>query len=456
MTCTGCAFEAPPDFAFCPRCGTRLGAPSAVPAPPAPAATARAPSPDAAGGDTDRRPVSVLFADLAGFTALGEALDPEDVRTFQDDLFRELRTAIERFEGFAEKFVGDAVMAVFGAPTAHEDDPERALRAALAMHERMAALNGVWERRIGRALALHVGVSTGPVVAGTLGAGDGAYAVTGDTVNTAARLQQAAPPGQTLASRAAYLLTQHAFAFEPAGELRLRGKAEPLAAFRVLGALETPRSPRGLEAHGLVGPVVGRDAELEQMEAAFRRVAAGHAEVVSLVGEAGMGKSRLVDELFARLEAAGRLRGATVRHTACSALGERTYGVLAAFFREGYGIAPADSLESARRKLTAGLEALGGGDEERARLSAVVGYVLGLASDQPQLQLDPEQLKRQIFRATRSLFERRLTRGPLVLRVEDLHWADAASVELLGFMADRLADRPFLLVFPCRPSFRVA
>ncbi len=453
MTCAGCAFEAPPDFAFCPRCGARLGAAPAASRAAAPEVGARASPPGPAEGDTDRRSVSVLFADLSGFTALGESLDPEDIRTFQDDLFREMRAAIERYEGFVEKFVGDAVMAVFGAPTAHEDDPERALRAALAMHERMAALDGVWARRLGRALALHVGVNTGPVVAGTLGAGDGAYAVTGDTVNTAARLQQAAAPGQTLASRATYLLTQHAFAFEPAGELRLRGKAEPLTAFRVLGALETPRSPRGLEAHGLAVPLVGRDAELGRLQAAFDGVAGGRAEVVSLVGEAGMGKSRLVNEFFARLEASGRLRSATVRRAACSALGERTYGVLAAFFREGYGITATDSLEAARRKLAAGLEALGAGAEERDRLSAVVGYVLGLPSDEATPQLDPEQLKRQIFYATRGLLERTMTRGPLVLLVEDLHWADAASVELLGVMADRLADRPLLLLVTCRPSF---
>jgi predicted ATPase/class 3 adenylate cyclase len=447
MTCAGCAFEALPDFAFCPRCGGRLGAAPGAPGRPSP----EPPAPVVV--DTDRRPVSVLFADLAGFTALGEPLDPEDIRTFQDDLFREMRAAIERYEGFVEKFVGDAVLAVFGAPTAHEDDPERALRAALHMHERMASLNDVWARRLGRTLALHVGVNTGPVVAGTLGAGNGAYAVTGDTVNTAARLQQAAAPGQTLASRATCALTQHAFAFEPVGDHRLRGKAEPLAAFRLLGALETPRSRRGLEAHGLAVGLVGRDAELGRLQAAFDGVAGGRAEVVSLVGEAGIGKSRLVDEFFAWLRERGRLRSATVRRAGCSSLGERTYGVLAAFFREGYGIAATDSLPMARQKLAAGLEAQGAGAEERDRLSVVVGYVLGLPSEGATPQLDPEQLKRQIFFATRGLFERRMTRGPLVLIVEDLHWADAASVELLGFMADRLADRPLLLLVTCRPSF---
>ena len=161
---------------------------AAAPPPPAPAAP-----------ESDRRPVTVLFADLVGFTALSEGLDPEEVRAIQADLFREMAASIERYEGFVEKFVGDAVMAVFGAPRAHEDDPERGLRAALLMRERMGALNRRWERRVGRPLALHIGVNTGPVVAGRIGAtADAAYAVTGDTVNTASRLQSAAPAGEIL------------------------------------------------------------------------------------------------------------------------------------------------------------------------------------------------------------------------------------------------------------------
>src|SRR5258706_6082413 len=157
MTCSGCRFDAPPDFAFCPKCGAKL---ATAPAPP--------PSPPSA-PDSDRRPVTVLFADLAGFTALSEGLDPEDVRAIQSDLFREMSASIEHYEGFVEKFVGDAVMAVFGAPTAHEDDPERGLRAALMMRDRMGTLNRRWERRVGRPPALPIRGNTGPVGAGRVG-----------------------------------------------------------------------------------------------------------------------------------------------------------------------------------------------------------------------------------------------------------------------------------------------
>jgi adenylate cyclase len=443
MTCSGCGFEAPADFAFCPKCGARLTA-AAAPPPPAPPAAP----------ESDRRPVTVLFADLAGFTALSEGLDPEDVRAIQSDLFREMSASIERYDGFVEKFVGDAVMAVFGAPRAHEDDPERGLRAALLMHERMGELNRRWERRVGRPLALHIGVNTGPVVAGRIGAtADAAYAVTGDTVNTASRLQSAAPAGEVLISDATYQLTHHSFAFAPREEIRLKGKSEPVAVHRLLGPLAAPRSARGLEGLGLAAPLVGREPELRRMEAAFGDMQAGRAQVLSLIGEPGAGKSRLQREFFARLEAAGRLEGITIRRAACSALGEQTYGAVAALLRDAYGVEHADSVDVVRSKLTAGLKALGVGAEDRSAMLAALIQVLGLERDEARMRhLPPEQLKRQIFMAARVLLEWRLAGGPLVLVVEDLHWADAASIELLGAVADRLADRALLVLLMYRPT----
>jgi adenylate cyclase len=448
MTCSGCGFEAPADFAFCPKCGARLTAAPASPPPPPPPPS---PPPDPEG---DRRPVTVLFADLVGFTTLSEGLDAEDVRAIQADLFREMSASIERYEGFVEKFVGDAVMAVFGAPRAHEDDPERGLRAALLMRERVEALNRRWERRVGRPLALHIGVNTGPVVAGRIGAtADAAYAVTGDTVNTASRLQSAAPAGEILIGDSTYQLTHHAFAFAPREEVPLKGKREPVGVHRLLGPLAAPRSPRGLEALGLAAPLVGRERELRRMEAAFDDVEAGRAQVLSLIGEPGAGKSRLQREFFARLEAAGRLEGATIRRAACSGLGEQTYGAAAALLRDAYGVAHGDSVEIARSKLAAGLETLGVDAENRAAMVAALARLFGLEQDDARIRhLEPEQLKRQIFMATYALVERRLAAGPLVLVVEDLHWADAASIELIGAVADRLADRPLLVLLMYRPT----
>ncbi len=398
--------------------------------------------------------MTVLFADLSGFTALGERLDPEDVRALQSDLFRQMASAVGRYEGFVEKFVGDALMAVFGAPTAHEDDPERALRAALALEERVAALSERWAGRLGCPLALHIGIHTGPVVAGPLGEVPGAaYAVTGDTVNTASRLQSAAEAGQIMVSYATYRLTQHAFDFEPLGNLVVKGKALPVPVFRLVGALSASRRARGLEVHGLVARLVGRDDELGRMLSAFQRMLGGRTQVVSLIGEAGAGKSRLQAEFLDRLEAGGRLGATAVRRAPCSPLGEKTYGVLASLLRDAYAVAPEDPPEVARRKLESGLETLGVDAVERARMAGLLGHVLGLGEDEPRMRhLDPEQLNRQIFLTARALIERRLEANPLLLIVEDLHWADAASLELLRFLVDRLPERRLMILLSYRPT----
>ena len=424
MTCSGCGLALEPDFAFCPRCGA-------------------ARRPGQAAPEADRRQVTVLFADLSGFTALSERLDAERVRAFQNVLFETLAQTITRYDGFVEKFVGDAVLAVFGAPVAHEDDPARACDAALEMLERVAALSREWTVRLGQPVTLHVGIHTGPVVAGSLGgaAGD-AYAVTGDTVNTTSRLLTAAAPGTILTSEATRGLAQHRFAFESGGELMLRGKTEPFVVHRLVGALAEPGSSRGLAALGLAAPLVGRTDELDQLLSAFERMERGRTQVVSLVGEAGTGKSRLIAEFLARLDADGRLARTAVRRAACSSLGEPTYGVFGALFGEAYQVEPADSLDVARRKLAAGLNSLG---------APVLSYVLGLEGE-VHPDIEPEQLQRQIVLAARALVERRVEREPLLLLVEDLHWADIASVDLLRQVVDQLPDRPLMVLLSHRPD----
>jgi adenylate cyclase len=454
--CAACGFACAPDFAFCPRCGASLeAAPAPVSPAPAPVSPAPAPRPEASGAaEADRRLVTVLFADVSGFTSLSERLDPEDVRAFQNDLFKMFAEVIEQFGGFVEKFVGDAVMAVFGAPIAHEDDPERALRAALLMLDRLQVVSARWEICFGGPVKLHLGINTGSVVAGRLGAAsDAAYAVTGDTVNTAARLLSASEEGQVLVSGVTRQLTAHVFAFDPLPPLTVRGKAEPVEVWRLRGLADASRPAQVGDGAGLAARLVGRQDELQQMLAAFDRVLGGRAQVVTLVGEAGTGKSRLVSEFLGALERDGRLSTVQVRHSTCSSFGEQTYGVVRAFLREGYQLVPEDSLEAAVDKLRAGLRGLGSDQLEAERLAPILAHMLGLGSDETLHQVEPEQLSRQIFLATRLVLERRLHQGPLILIVENLHWADAASVELLRFVADRLHDRPLMLLAATRPEF---
>jgi hypothetical protein len=221
------------------------------------------------------------------------------------------------------KYLGDAVLALFGAPVAHENDPERALEAGLDMLRCAAALSEQWMARLGQPVSLHIAVHTGPVVAGSLGDGAGAgYDVTGDTVNTASRLLSEAAPGTILVVASTQALAGHRFAFEPAGTVALRGKSEPMVVHRLLSVLAEPRSARGLATLGLAGPLVGRDDELGRLLSAFDRMQKSCAQLVGLAGDAGTGKSRLIAEFLKQLEARGRLGGVAVRRATCSSLGE--------------------------------------------------------------------------------------------------------------------------------------
>jgi adenylate cyclase len=446
-SCRGCGHALEAGFAFCPHCGL-----AQAPAPPPPAAN------DNEVQSADRRRVTVLFADLTGFTSLAEGLDPETLRAFQNALFEVMASSVARYDGFVEKFVGDAVMAVFGAPRAHEDDPERAVDAALAMLDGIGDLGRRWARRLARSVTLHIGVHTGAVVAGSLGSGaGGTYAVTGDTVNTAARLLNAAEPGSVLVSATTQALTQHRFEFAPPVELALRGKAQPMRVFQVLGrrSAAAQASPRGLSELGLTSPLVGRETQLAQLTAAFDAAQVGRGQLVCVTGEAGVGKSRLLAEFFARLQSsrADAMAATCVRRAACSSLGEPTYGSFGALFRDAYRVEQGDSLVVAQHKLHDGLRALGADAGEADAVARVLNYLLGMEPARPN-DIEPEQLQRQIVLAARALLERRLATQPLMIVLDDVHWADSASIDLLLEVLEQLADRPLLLILCQRPDAR--
>ena len=454
MQCEGCGFDAPADFSFCPKCGRKLG--NAGPIAPAPAPAVAPPAP---ASEADRRPATILFADLTGFTALSERLDPEDVRALQTDLFDEMRSALLREDAFVEKFVGDAVMAVFGAPAAHEDDPQRALRAALQMHERVAALSQRWTHRLQQPLMLHIGINTGRVVAGYIGSSaNAAYAVSGDAVNVASRLQSAAAPGTTLVSADTHALTRDEFEFEPGGPVELKGKSQALTTFRLIRlATGSPGMERNRQrATGLAPDVVGREPELAQLHEALQRAHGAGVQVVSVCADAGIGKSRLVDEFLRQVRAGAGAAGVTIRRTSCPAHRVQPYGVIARFLGDGFGLAPADSLQTVQAKIEAGLSAMAAPPDEIAVVVPMAGYLLGLNALQDLREVEPERLNRQINMALRIVLDHRLRQAPLMLVIEDLQWADAASLEALSNMADWLHRQPLLMVLTFRPSFDAA
>lgn len=474
--CPGCGYACATDFAYCPKCGALVsGAPKAggqarpsrptapikasspPPAPTADAHQAFRPQPDKIDSEADRRTISVLFADLSGFTAMSERLDPEIMQTLQNELFEELTAAVQGFGGFVDKFIGDALLALFGAPAAHEDDPERAVRAALDMIRRTEQLSERAKGYAGSPLQLHIGINTGHVVAGELGVGVAkSYSVTGDTVNTAQRLQSMAPPGEVMVGPLTHRLTRHAFSYESLGEITLKGKMGSVLVHRLKGPLDTPRAARGLDTLGLSAPLIGRDAELARVIGSLDRACGGAAQLVRLVGEAGIGKTRLVNEFVARVRDEDRFTAVAIRQAVCSPLGEQSYGTLAAVLRSAYGIGQKAGAAEAQAKLAEALSELGLAAEEAERLMPLYLHVLGLGDrDAASQHVEPEQLRRQIFFAIRTVFERRLALSPLLIIVEDLHWADAVSLEALRFLMDRLERTRLMLLFTHRPMLEL-
>jgi predicted ATPase/class 3 adenylate cyclase len=478
--CPGCGYVCAADFVYCPKCGALVVAvpradgyastrtsPVTFPiraysrslAPNATVDTQQAFRAQSHKTDTDanRRTITVLFADLSGFTTMSERLDPEVMQTLQNELFEELTAAVQSFGGFVDKFIGDALLALFGAPAAHEDDPERAVHSALDMIRRTERLGERAKAYAGSPLLLHIGINTGHVVAGGLGVGAAkSYSVTGDTVNTAQRLQSMAPPGDVLVGPLTYRLTRHAFSYESLGEVALKGKMGSVLIHRLKGPLDTPRAARGLEVLGLIAPLIGRDPEIARMTGCLDLACGGAAQLVRLVGEAGIGKSRLVNEFVALVRDEDRFAGVAIRRAICSPLGEQSYGTLAEVLRSAYGIAAKASVAEVQSKLADALSELGLAAEEVERLMPLYFHVLGLGDPDAVLQhVEPEQLRRQIFFAIRTVFERRLARSPLLIIVEDLHWADAVSLEALRFLMDRLERSRLMLVFTHRPMLEM-
>ena len=370
-----------------------------------------------------RRTVSVVFTDLRGSTNLGERLDTESLREVLSVYFNEMRTVLERHGGTVEKFIGDAIMAVFGLPKLHEDDAVRAVRAALEMKKRLEELNERLDARWGVRLENRTGVNTGEVVAGDVSSGQ--RLVTGDTVNTAARLEQAAPPLQILISEPTYRLVRDAVEIEPLEPLELKGKAERVLAYKLLSVSSDEGVARRMDA-----PMVGRDTELAKlMDALGRARSNAHAQLVTVLGTAGVGKSRLLREFLARAgEEVWPLRGR------CLSYGDGiTFWPFAEVVREAAGIGHNEPYELARNKL----ETLA----QEPDVAERVGAAIGLFDTMFPIQ--------ETFWAARRLLERLAARKPLIVLIDDIHWAEGAFLDLMRFLV-KSADAPIVLVCSAR------
>ncbi|MDH4102081.1 MAG: AAA family ATPase [Thermoleophilia bacterium] len=389
-----------------------------------------------AGQRRERKVVTVVFCDLVGFTARAESMDPEDVEALLGPYHERVRSELERHGGTVEKFIGDAVMALFGAPTAHEDDPERAVRAALAIRE--FALE--------EELELRVGITTGEALVrldAQPGAGEGM--ASGDVVNTAARLQSAAPINGILVDETTYRATRATVAYEDAEPVEAKGKAEPV---RVWTAV-TAHSRFGVDvAHDARSELVGRERELGVVRDAFERARHERTpQLLTLVGVPGMGKSRLVYELSEILEADEEF--ITWRQGRCLAYGDGiTLWALGEIVKAQAGVLEQDSPEEIAEKVHQAVEdtLLGTGDE--ARVETHLLALLGLAAE---TQLGGDR-RNESFAAWRRFLEGLAEQRPLVLVVEDIHWADEILLDFIDELVDWLTDVPLLVIATARPE----
>lgn len=418
IVCASCGEENPGRARFCLACGSSLVVETLV--------------------GEERKTVSVLFVDLVGFTSGADGADPEDVRATLRPYHERVKADIERFGGTVEKFIGDAVMAVFGAPIAHEDDAERAVRAALRILDTIGDL-----REDGLELAVRTAVTTGEAVV-ALGArperGEGI--VTGDVVNTAARLQSAAPVGAVLVDQSTMRSAGAAIAFEPLDPVEAKGKADPISVWRVTGARSRVGQPEAASAT----PFVGREHELTLLLETFLRAEReSSVQLVTVVGEPGIGKSRLVTELRTALDERPDL--ITWRHGRCLPYGEGiTFWALGELVKAEAGILESDDQVAAATKLDDVLLTLVADESERAWFASRLGPLVGAAGEAAAVS------REEAFTAWRRFLEAMAARRPCVFVIEDLHWADDALLEFVEHILDWSSPVPALLLCTARPE----
>jgi class 3 adenylate cyclase/tetratricopeptide (TPR) repeat protein len=427
MLCPSCASQIPADARFCSSCGYAVTATQAE----------------------ERRVTTVLFADLVGFTALAEHRDPEAVKRLIDSCFQLLVDDITSFGGRVDKILGDGILALFGAPVAHEDDAERAVRAALRMQATLAQFVGTSGLSGSAGIRMRVGINTGEVLVGTLAGTE--YTAMGDVVNIASRLQSAAPPGGILVGHTTYALTSQTIRFDPAGELDARGREQSVKAWL---AVEATAPPGSRSRRGRNGPLIGRQPELAIGRAALDLVSiANRSVLLAISGENGVGKSRLADELIDYLHSSV---DAAVLEGACVPYGEANvwFPIANALCRylDLDPTLPVEQIRAVARQRAMQL-LLNVDDAEVERMVDVFVHILGHPSTIDKLEAPAARAS--IHRAVARVLELRSQERPVVLSINDLHWADQALIGLLEHLVISLSRHPFALITAMRPGSEV-
>jgi class 3 adenylate cyclase/tetratricopeptide (TPR) repeat protein len=426
----------PPDFRFCGSCGERLG--------DAPVAS------DTLAPEGERKRITALFSDLTGYTAMNEQLDPEEVKEITARIFVQARRIIAEHDGFVERFAGDGVMALFGVPRAHEDDPVRAIHSALQIHEFVSSLSPQYGASVGRPLTMHTGINSGLVVTSQVDPERGTHSSTGDAINTAARLSGLAQAGEILVGEDTYRRARDHFSFEILKPTKVKGKSEPIGVYKVISPKDGVSRPES--ERRIYSAMVGRDDYLHQLETQVRKVINGQGSVINVLGEAGIGKSRLIAEL----KTSQFVQGVTFLEATSISIGKNlSFYPFIHLLRQWAGIGQDDSESQAYGKLEQATRAV---NSEAAEgmvpfLATLMGLKLSEKDAARVVGIEGEALEKVLLKNVRELLIAISEVKPLVIVMEDLHFADSSSVKLMEALLRLVEKHPMVFINVFRPGY---
>src|SRR5271157_3226892 len=456
MKCPNCSSSLPDEARFCLFCGQQIATPSRSDEALRTHLAASVPLPlaekmRAAHRSGERKIVTALFADVVGSTAMAERMDPEEWTEMMNGAFERMSPSIYRYEGTIARLMGDAMLAFFGAPVTHEDDPARAIRSALDLLEAMREYAAIVKPKYGMDFDIRIGINTGPVVVGDVGS-DLMYEYTamGDAVNLASRLQSAAQPMTVLISQNTYRYIIPLFEFNDLGHIEVKGKAEPVQIYEVTGLKTEPGKLRGLS--GLTSPMVGRQVELSTLVELCHALQSGSGRVAIVSGEAGLGKSRLLAEWKIELTRRGETFQWVEGH--CLSYGRRmAYHLLIDLLHSILDIPPTTDEAETRSALIGMVNSF---FESEMETFPYLGHLLPLNLEGEALErvraLDPQTLQNQYRIALNRLLEALASRRPLIIVLEDIHWADPASIDLLNQPIPLVSAHRILFCMLTRPD----
>lgn len=448
VDCPHCGKSFPATAKFCDECGHDLKGPLEIS--PIDDSKPTFPSPKLFDDETvpastefkgERKHVTVLFSDLSGYTAMSERLDPEEVKEITSKVFDDISKIITKYDGFVEKFAGDAVMALFGATEAHEDDPVRAIKAAREIHNRVKSVSPQYEERIKKPLAMHSGINTGLVITGDINLEKGTHGVVGDTINVAARLSEMGIADDILVGQDTYYQSEGYFDFKEMEPAVVKGKSDPIRIYKVITQKEQPIKIHRL--HGFQADLIGRKVEMAQLLDAVRRLKEGGGAVFSIHGPAGTGKSRLLEEFKngLNLTEIQWLEGHAYPHSH-----NITYFPLIDLLNRSLQIEEGDPPERVKEKIESGIFSLVG---ENTDFIPYIGSLYSLSY--PEIdEISPAFWKEQLQKAIQKILSSLAQRGPTIIRLEDLHWADPSFLELIRLLLSDSRD-PILFLCVYRP-----